>query len=61
MSYNGNVDFGLLGDYDAMPDLDLVGQSIKDSLAELLGAAGATPSWARAAEQPADVTPARPS
>ena len=22
MSYNGKVDFGLLGDYDAMPDLD---------------------------------------
>ena len=22
MSYNGGIDFGLLGDYDAMPDLD---------------------------------------
>ena len=25
MSYNGKVDFGLLGDYDAMPDLDAFG------------------------------------
>jgi hypothetical protein len=50
MSYNGSVDFGLLADYDAMPDLDLVGRSIKDSLAELMQAAGATPSWERSAE-----------
>jgi WS/DGAT/MGAT family acyltransferase len=50
MSYNGNVDFGLLGDYDAMPDLDFVGQSIKDSLGELLRAADATPSWEQAAD-----------
>ena len=26
MSYNGGIDFGLLGDYDAMPDLDELGQ-----------------------------------
>ena len=25
MSYDGRMDFGLLGDYDAMPDLDLLG------------------------------------
>jgi diacylglycerol O-acyltransferase len=58
MSYNGNVDFGLLGDYDAMPDLDFVGKSIKDSLGELLQAAGATPSWDQGAEVPAGDTPA---
>ena len=39
MSYNGRVDFGLLGDYDAMPDLESVGEYIEDSLAELLAAA----------------------
>jgi WS/DGAT/MGAT family acyltransferase len=36
MSYNGKVNFGLLGDYDAMPDIELVGQGIEDSLSELL-------------------------
>lgn len=39
MSYNGRVDFGLLGDYDAMPDLESVGEYIEDALAELLAAA----------------------
>jgi diacylglycerol O-acyltransferase / wax synthase len=36
MSYNGKVDFGLLGDYDAMPDLEDFGQMLEDALAELL-------------------------
>jgi diacylglycerol O-acyltransferase / wax synthase len=39
MSYNGKVDFGLLGDYDAMPDLDGFGAMLEESLAELLKAA----------------------
>ena len=34
-SYNGQVNFGLVGDYDAMPDLDLLAQDLTDSLAEL--------------------------
>ena len=40
MSYNGSVDFGLLGDYDAMPDLDVFADYIEDALAELMQAAG---------------------
>jgi hypothetical protein len=36
MSYNGSVNFGLLGDYDAMPDIDAVADGIQASLAELL-------------------------
>jgi WS/DGAT/MGAT family acyltransferase len=36
MSYNGKVDFGLLGDYDAMSDLEEFGQMLEESLAELL-------------------------
>jgi diacylglycerol O-acyltransferase / wax synthase len=40
MSYNGCVDFGLLGDYDAMPDLDVFADYIEDALAELMQAAG---------------------
>jgi WS/DGAT/MGAT family acyltransferase len=39
MSYNGRVDFGLLGDYDAMPDLEDVGMLLEASLGELLAAA----------------------
>ena len=39
MSYNGSVDIGLIGDYDAMPDLDEFGGDIEESLAELLEAA----------------------
>jgi hypothetical protein len=39
MSYNGSVDFGLLADYDAMPDVSDVGDAIRASLDELLDAA----------------------
>lgn len=43
MSYNGKLDFSLLGDYDAMPDIDLVGEYVEESLEELLVAAGRPP------------------
>jgi diacylglycerol O-acyltransferase / wax synthase len=43
MSYNGKVTFGLLGDYDAMPDIDVLGELIEESLAELLAAARTEP------------------
>jgi WS/DGAT/MGAT family acyltransferase len=39
MSYNGGLDFGLLADYDAVPDLDELGEMFESSLAELLTAA----------------------
>ncbi len=39
MSYNGKLDLGLLGDYDAMPDLDKVAAYFEESLQELLDAA----------------------
>jgi diacylglycerol O-acyltransferase len=41
MSYNGSLDFGLLGDYDALPDIDLIADGIADSLEELRAAARA--------------------
>ena len=53
MSYNGKVDFGLLGDYDAMPDLDRVGDLLEESLAELLEAAGAASTQRRRASKSA--------
>ncbi len=39
MSYNGQMNFGLLGDYDAMPDLDEFGGAIESCLAELVSLA----------------------
>ena len=52
MSYDGGVAFGLLGDYDAMPDLDAVGEYLEASLTELLTAAKA---------RTGDGTPRRPA
>jgi WS/DGAT/MGAT family acyltransferase len=40
MSYDGQVNFGLIGDYDAMADLDELGKHLEDSLVELVEAAG---------------------
>jgi diacylglycerol O-acyltransferase len=39
MSYNGGIDFGLLGDFDAMPDLDELGRMLEESRDELIAAA----------------------
>jgi WS/DGAT/MGAT family acyltransferase len=39
MSYNGQVNFGLIGDYDAMDDLDALAQHLEASIAELRAAA----------------------
>jgi WS/DGAT/MGAT family acyltransferase len=39
MSYNGNVDFGLLADFDALPDLETVAELLDESVDELLAAA----------------------
>ena len=41
MSYNGRVEYGLLADFDALPDIDVVATGIDESLAELLAATGA--------------------
>ena len=41
VSYNGNVDVGLIGDYDAMSDLDEFGHDIEVSVEELLATARA--------------------
>jgi diacylglycerol O-acyltransferase len=43
MSYDGQVNFGLIGDYDAMADLDDLGGDLEASLAELVEAAGGRP------------------
>ena len=35
MSYNGKADIGMMGDYDAVGDLDEFGEDIRESVAEL--------------------------
>ena len=39
MSYNGQMNFGLLGDYDALPDIDLIGETIAQELTTLVSLA----------------------
>jgi WS/DGAT/MGAT family acyltransferase len=39
MSYNGKVNFGLLGDYDALPDIQTLADGIEQGLAELVALA----------------------
>ncbi|HKH18246.1 MAG TPA: wax ester/triacylglycerol synthase family O-acyltransferase [Solirubrobacteraceae bacterium] len=40
MSYNGRIDFGLVADYDALPDLDDVAAALEGAIAELAAVAG---------------------
>jgi hypothetical protein len=39
-SYNGQVNFGVTGDYDGAPDIDVLCRGIEDGMAELLAVAG---------------------
>jgi diacylglycerol O-acyltransferase / wax synthase len=41
MSYDGQVNFGLVADYDAMPDLGALAADLEESIQELAVAAGA--------------------
>jgi hypothetical protein len=47
MSYDGGVFFGLVGDYDALPDLDALAGDLEASLAELVESAPAAPEPGR--------------
>jgi diacylglycerol O-acyltransferase len=42
MSYNGQMNFGLLGDYDALPDIEEIGETIAGELATLVALARAS-------------------
>lgn len=48
MSYKGQVDFGLVGDYDAMADLESFGLDLDGAVAELVVASGIEPGRRRA-------------
>jgi hypothetical protein len=40
MSYDGRLAFGLLGDYDAMGDLEALADDLRAAIDDLTGAAG---------------------
>ena len=46
MSYDGQLDFGLNADFDAVDDLEAVADHLRESIDELVAAAGATPGQA---------------
>jgi WS/DGAT/MGAT family acyltransferase len=48
MSYNGGIDFGLLGDYDAMEDIEMIATGLNESLGDLLAAAEAVEARSQA-------------
>jgi WS/DGAT/MGAT family acyltransferase len=54
MSYNGAIDFGLLGDYDALPEIDTIANGIEDGLAQLRSAARAKEARAAGARAAGD-------
>ena len=63
MSYNGEMNFGLLGDYDALPDLDEFADGLRRALADLVARAREQQRRAAAAAQPeppADEAPSAP-
>ena len=43
MSYNGQLNFGLNADYDALPDLEALADELRASIEELVAAAGERP------------------
>ena len=57
-SYNGKVSFGLLGDFDAMDDIDVVEEGLEQSLRELVAAADARRPPRRRREPARQPTPA---
>ena len=59
MSYDGEMNFGLLGDFDALPDLESIGESIKSELAVLVEIA--RERQALEAQTPNGADPAKPS
>jgi WS/DGAT/MGAT family acyltransferase len=66
MSYNGQMNFGLLADYDAVPDLEYIAEGLQESLVDLVelaraqgaGNGGAPGKGTRRRSQPAGA-PAR--
>jgi diacylglycerol O-acyltransferase len=53
ISYNGGIDFGLLADYDAMDDVEVIAEGIESSIGELVREAARV----REDREPAATTP----
>jgi diacylglycerol O-acyltransferase len=53
MSYNGELNFGLNADYDALPDLEALADELRASIEELVAAAGESPRGDAAARRSA--------
>jgi diacylglycerol O-acyltransferase len=54
MSYDGHLGFGLLGDYDALPDIETIARDLKWAIAALCHAAGVKPRAAHTRGSRAD-------
>ena len=52
MSYNGQLNFGLNADYDALSDLEALADELRASIDELVAAAGADRSESPPAQRP---------
>ena len=50
MSYDGGMNFGLLADYDAVPDLDALAVGLVEALTELLELASSGRLYRRASK-----------
>jgi hypothetical protein len=48
MSYNGRLGFGLLADYDGLPELEMIAEDLRRAIAALAKAANLTPPRKRA-------------
>jgi diacylglycerol O-acyltransferase / wax synthase len=59
MSYDGMLGFGLLADYDSVPELEQIAKDLDRAVASLSKAAGVAPARKRRAASKARATPAR--
>jgi WS/DGAT/MGAT family acyltransferase len=55
MSYNGQLNFGLNADYDALPDLEVLADELRAAVEELAAAAGEDPRTGSAARDESSV------
>jgi diacylglycerol O-acyltransferase len=53
MSYDGQVNFGLIGDYDALPDLEGLADDLRASIDELASLAPPEPAKKKRAQRSA--------
>lgn len=52
LSYDGNLNFGLNADYDALPDLDSLARDLEQSIAEIVQATPSAPAAKRSSDHP---------